>query len=74
MSEDKEHQIIYTQRVIADRVTQSNESFNESLYEVLPHSFFNHEQAKYLKEPKESLDESSIIFLCDFAKKYSFVV
>ena len=79
----EDHQVIYTQWDTTDRATLSKMvadaptfiiKLTDSLYDLQPHSFLSREQAKYLNHLKENLDESSIIFLGDFAENYSFVV
>ena len=46
----------------------------DSLYELWPHLSLALEQAKYLRELKKNLEESSVIFLGYFPQNYSFVV
>ena len=39
-----------------------------------PHSYISRAQSTYLQHLKETIDESSVIILGDFAENYSFVV
>ena len=50
------------------------EKLVKSLDILRPRSFISRNQSQYLNNLKENIDESSAIFLCDFAENYSFVV
>lgn len=80
---DEDQQVFYTQWDTTDRCTLSKhvtdipnfiEKLLDSLEVLRPHSFISHEQSKYLDKLKNNIDNSSFIFLGDFAENYSFVV
>ena len=50
------------------------EKLVKSLDILRPRSFISRNQSQYLNNLKENIDESSAIFLWDFAENYSFVV
>ena len=80
---DMNDDVSYTQWDSTDRttlrtVTSSVTEFLELLvYQVdnlAAHSFTAKSQARYLKERKEKIDESSCVVLLDFAENYHFIV
>ena len=82
-SESMPDQIVYKQWVNTDRanmisVMQTYSEFCESLIEKLTelkkHHYVAKIQSQYLKETRESLDETQCLVLADFAENYSFLV
>lgn len=80
---DPEQQIEFKQWIFTDRATIEArqlplEEFSLELCEkvtsLTSHHFIAKHQSNYLKSSKESLTESKLIILLDFAENYSFVV
>ena len=80
---DDDDQIFFSQWTNTDRANLCKmvsdvpgfiEKLIESLQELRPHSYISKSQSRYLNTLKDQLDESSVIFLGDFAENYSFVV
>lgn len=50
------------------------EDFCSGLKDLLPHAFIAKEQAAFLRNAKDSLQEGEFIVICDYAENYAFVV
>ena len=44
------------------------------LNKLVPHSYLAKSQSRYLKQRKEEISDSEVLFLGDFAKNYKFIV